>query len=99
VVEEAIVDHVSTYREILSISPLPKFVGGELLLKPLEKKNKGGNTKEFTTNRPMGKESMLNEAIHGGLEKDFPPLKTRSARKLGSEKLILILVVLQWLMV
>jgi hypothetical protein len=54
----------------------------------LEKKNKGGNTKEFTTNRPMGKESMLKGAIHRGLEKDFPPLKTRSARKLGSEKLI-----------
>jgi hypothetical protein len=34
----------------------------------------------------VGEASLLKGVVHGGLEKYFSPLKTRSARKLGKEK-------------
>jgi hypothetical protein len=85
-VEEAIVDHVSSYRGILSITPLPIFDGGELLQNHLEKKSKEGIPLKIISHSLGGKDSMTKGVVHGGLEKDFSPLKTRSARKLGREK-------------
>jgi hypothetical protein len=34
----------------------------------------------------VGDSTLLKGVVFGGLEKDFSPLKTRSARKLGKEK-------------
>jgi hypothetical protein len=39
-VEEAIVDHVSSYREILTRTPLSIFDGGELIQNPMGKMSK-----------------------------------------------------------
>jgi hypothetical protein len=37
-------------------------------------------------NSHVGEDTILKGVVFGGLEKDFSPLKTRSARKLGKEK-------------
>jgi hypothetical protein len=42
-----------------------------------------------------GGDVLVKGAVFGGLEKEFSPLKTRSVRKLGKEKEILVLTSLE----
>jgi hypothetical protein len=44
-IDESLVNFIPTYRDILTRSPLPIFVGGESLPKTLEKKNKDENSR------------------------------------------------------
>jgi hypothetical protein len=85
-VEEAIDDHVSSYREILTKTPLPSLVGGEGIQNHLEKACSEMSSLNSISHNSRGKESLKKGAVHGGIEMDFLPLNTRSARRLGIEK-------------
>jgi hypothetical protein len=85
-VEEFIVDHVSSYREILARTPLSIFDGGKLIKRPMGKKSK-----EMIPVKPMshslgGKDSLTKGVVREGIEKYFSPLNTISARNIGNEK-------------
>jgi hypothetical protein len=85
-VEEFIVDHVLSYREILARTPLLIFDGGKLIQKLMGKKNK-----EMIPIKPMshslgGKDSLTKGVVREGLKNDFSPLKTIGVRNIVNEK-------------
>jgi len=57
--------------------------GGDSLPLSLEKKNIVESSRDLITCSLKGEASLVKGAVHGGLEKDFSLLKTRSARKIG----------------
>jgi len=82
-IEESLINFILSYRDILTTSPLPIFVGGDSISKTVEKKNKEEYLRGVSVPSSVGEASLLKGVVRGGLEKDFSPLKTRSARKLG----------------
>jgi hypothetical protein len=65
---------------------LPIFVGGDLINKSVDKLEKEEVLRHMNAPLEAGEATLLKGVVRGGLEKDFSPLKTRSARKLGVEK-------------
>jgi len=57
-VEEAIIDHVSSYIEILTRTPLTIFYGGELIQNPMGKKSKYMIPLKPNSHSPGGKDSF-----------------------------------------
>jgi hypothetical protein len=77
---------IPSYKDVLSRTLLSIYAGGEPVSNKLEKTGKGENDKCDPVHTSVGEAAVLKGAVRGGLEKDFSPLKTRSARRLGIEK-------------
>jgi hypothetical protein len=82
--EETLCNFLPTYREVLTLTQIPIFVGGVLL--------DNQKTGKVEGSRGQGdggcgcRNALIKGAVLGGLETYFSPIKTRSARKLGKEK-------------
>jgi hypothetical protein len=81
--DETIFNFIPFYRDILTRSPLPIFVGREPVPKKLENPGKGEIGKCDPDHTSMGEAALLKGAVRGGMDKYLSPLKTRTARKLG----------------
>lgn len=86
VIEESITDHIPSYRDVLSRTRLPIFYGRDSLSPTTEKKVKGTSGSSDSLIYEGRVIDIKKGAVWGGLEKDFSPLKTKSARRSGVEK-------------
>jgi hypothetical protein len=87
-VEEVIVDDIPSYREILTRTPFLIYDRGEFLKKPMGNMSKEVTPLNSITHRSGGQGFIEKGVVRGGIEKDFSPLKTRSARRLENKKQI-----------
>jgi hypothetical protein len=85
-IDDSIINFIPSYRDILNRAPLSIYDGGEPVPKNLAKIGKGETGRCEPAQTLRGEAFLLKGAVRGGLEKDFSPLKTRSARKLVQEK-------------
>ena len=84
--EEFVISFIPSYRDVLSQTALRVYDGGELLSKPIERFGKKESCRKEGGRGSRVDKSLLKGVVLGGLEKEFSPLKTRSARKLVKEK-------------
>jgi hypothetical protein len=75
-----------SYKEVLNRTSLPIYSGGESFPLTTDKAPTVEKLKRNIVCNGVGESTVLKGAIFGGLENNFSPLKTRSARKLGKVK-------------
>jgi hypothetical protein len=85
-VEESVFCCLPSYRDVLSRTPLQVFDGGVLVTKPIERSGRVESSNKEGGRGSRIENSLIKGVVLGGLEKEFSPLKTRSARKLVKEK-------------